>query len=88
MKMTQDEAIQRIIDHKLVHHLNEPQAVLITEALDMAVDALHLQKNIGNFYVELTKLRNEYEKVNDPWGEGCNNPYYEVLKLLDQAMKY
>lgn len=32
--MTNKEAIRRILDHKRVHSLNEPRAVLINEALD------------------------------------------------------
>ena len=38
--MTNEEAIRRILDHKRVHSLNEPRAVLINEALDLAVKAL------------------------------------------------
>ena len=38
--MTREEAIARIIDHMIVHHMEEPGAVKITEALSMAVEAL------------------------------------------------
>lgn len=38
--MTDKEAIRRILDHKHVHSLNEPKAVLINEALDLAIQAL------------------------------------------------
>ena len=38
--MTNKEAIRRILDHKRVHSLNEPRAVLINEALDLAIKAL------------------------------------------------
>lgn len=38
--MTNKEAIRRILDHKRVHSLNEPRAVLINEALDLAIQAL------------------------------------------------
>lgn len=38
--MTNEEAIRRILEHKRVHSLNEPRAVLINEALDLAIEAL------------------------------------------------
>lgn len=38
--MTREEAIARIIDHKIVHKMNEPRAVYISEALEMAIKAL------------------------------------------------
>ena len=38
--MTREEAIARIRDHKIVHEMNEPRAIYISEALDMAIKAL------------------------------------------------
>jgi hypothetical protein len=38
--MTREEAIARIKNHKIVHKMNEPRAIYISEALDMAVEAL------------------------------------------------
>lgn len=38
--MTREEAIARIKDHKIVHKMNEPRAIYISEALDMAIKAL------------------------------------------------
>lgn len=38
--MTREETIARIKDHKIVHKMNEPRAILISEALDMAIKAL------------------------------------------------
>ena len=38
--MTREEAIARIKDHKIVHKMNEPRAIFISEALDMAIEAL------------------------------------------------
>ena len=37
------EAIQRIKAHKRIHFSREPRSVLITEALDMAINALERQ---------------------------------------------
>lgn len=41
--MTPKQAILRIKEHNRVHQLNERNAVLITQALDMACAALELQ---------------------------------------------
>lgn len=38
--MTNKEAIRRIKDHMVVHSLNEERAIKITEALQMAINAL------------------------------------------------
>ena len=38
-----EEAIERIKDHKQIHFANEPRAIKITEALDMAIEALAKQ---------------------------------------------
>lgn len=42
--MTREEAIARIKDHKIVHKIDEqPRAIYISEALDMAIKALEQQ---------------------------------------------
>lgn len=41
--MTNEEAIIRIRDHTAIHRMDEPQAILIAEALDMAISALEKQ---------------------------------------------
>ena len=38
--MTDKEAIWRIREHMVIHKLNEPQAIKITEALELAISAL------------------------------------------------
>ena len=38
--MTNKEAIRRIREHMVIHKLNEPQAIRISEALEMAIEAL------------------------------------------------
>ena len=38
--MTNEEAIARIREHKIIHKMNEPRAIYISEALDMAIKAL------------------------------------------------
>ena len=41
--MTNEEAIARIREHKIIHKMNEPRAIYISEALDMAIKALEQQ---------------------------------------------
>ena len=42
--MIKEEAIARIKEHKIIHNMNEPRAIFISEALDMAIEALERQK--------------------------------------------
>lgn len=41
--MTEQEAINRIINHRDIHRLKEQRAFYITEAFDMAIEALEKQ---------------------------------------------
>lgn len=50
--MTIDEAIARIREHKIVHKMNEPRAIYISEALDMAIKALEWQKMMTNLRID------------------------------------
>lgn len=45
--MTREEAIKRIEYHKIAHKLNEPRAIFISEALDMAIKALEQESFIN-----------------------------------------
>ena len=54
--MTREEAIARIKDHKIIHKMNEPRAIYISEALDMAIKALK-QESV------LDKIRAEIEAI-------------------------
>lgn len=42
--MTRNEAIDRIREHMAIHKLNEPRAVKITEALNMAIEVLKAEQ--------------------------------------------
>ena len=56
-----EEAIRRIEDHMRVHRMEEERAVLITEALGMAIEALKeklaADKNEPLTFDELRKMR-------------------------------
>lgn len=41
--MTNEEAIARIREHKIIHKMNEPRAIYISEALDLAIKTLEQQ---------------------------------------------
>ena len=47
--MSNEEAIERIKDHKFVHKLNEPTAIYISKALDMAIKALEQEPKSGHW---------------------------------------
>ena len=59
--VTREEAIDRIREHMVIHKLNEPRAVKITEALNMAIEALKEQKAE---YPVCEKCGKEIEHIN------------------------
>lgn len=73
-RMDNKEAIRRIREHQAVHHLNEPKAVLINEALDLAVEKLsedewipveeNLPKKTGSYLVT-QEFVEEYEDCKE-----------------------
>ena len=48
-RMTKEEAIARIKDHKIAHKMSEPRAIYISEALDMAIQALEQESKTGHW---------------------------------------
>ena len=55
--MKPEEAIKRINEHITIHRYNEPHAIRIAEALQMAIEALEKQvpkKPLMEFYVNQT----------------------------------
>ena len=47
--MTNEEAIKRIREHQIIHQTKEPRAIFITEALDMAIEALKAEPKRGEW---------------------------------------
>lgn len=72
--MTNKEAIVRIREHKIVHKMDEPRAIYISEALDMAIEALEEQefKITPDENEKLIKVANEAEKITK--GTKCSTP--------------
>lgn len=59
--MTREEAIERIRDHMIVHEMNEPRAIYISEALSMAIEALE-QEAVRNATLEERESIDKYIK--------------------------
>jgi len=51
--MTREEAIARIKEHKNIHKMNEPRAILISEALDIAIEALEQEPILDKIRTEI-----------------------------------
>ena len=79
--MTNKEAIRRILDHKRIHSLNEPRAVLINEALDLAIKALEERPQDNSICKNCFK----YIDDNNYLGEcvRCKYDYRNLAKLED-----
>ena len=80
--MTREEAIARIKEHKIAHKMNELRAIYISEALDMAIEALQ-QGDI------LDKIRTEIDNINlNEVALKYENRFYgfqrEVIKIIDK----
>ena len=53
MIMTKEEAISRIKEHIVIHKMDEPRAILISEALEMAIKALKEQSMLDKIRAEI-----------------------------------
>ena len=63
--MTREEAIARIKDHKVVHKMNEPRAIYISQALDMAIQALEQNESAEEWYKLFVEKLDEQEPCDD-----------------------
>jgi len=63
--MTREEAIARIIDHKIIHKMKEPRAIYISEALDLAIEALKLIPDNATNGDVIKALFPKWEQLND-----------------------
>lgn len=62
--MTREEAIARIKEHKITHKMNEPRAIYISEALDMAIKALEANDWIP---IKMRPLTAEEKEESPEW---------------------
>lgn len=67
--MTREEAIERIRDHMIVHKMNEPRAIYITEALKMAIEALNQPEIIRCKDCKWKSRDVDFRNLKCPWGE-------------------
>ena len=65
MSMTREEAINRIKDHMVVHHIGEYPHIRLKEALDMSLTAL---RPVSREQVE--RMRGEWKHYLPPLGAG------------------
>ena len=74
--MTRQEAIARIKRHKVVHKLYEPRAAYISEALDMAIEALQQEPKRGKW---------EYREIANSsiLGYWCNQCHIGTSKAYE-----
>ena len=67
--MTREEAIKHIKIHMLIHRMAEDRAVYITEALNMAIEALRQP--------EIIQCKNcEHNESPSTAGNACCNKFY------------
>lgn len=63
--MTREEAIKRIEDHMVHHHMGEYPHIFIGEALYMAIAALREQESAENAHCNCCKKGNSWISVDD-----------------------
>ena len=68
-RMTKEEAIKRIREHQIIHQTKEPRAIFITEALDMAIEALNAEPKHGRWIDEKCSVCNYGV---ESWNVGTN----------------
>ena len=68
-EMTKEEAIARIKDHMIVHKMNEPRAIYISEALNMAISALEDKPQYyppcEDCHTKMDEIRKVYDKATE-----------------------
>ena len=82
--MTNKEAIRRILDHKRVHSLNESRAVLINEALDLAIKALE-QTEVKGDLISREALKKEMDKKAFDLANGGMIFIESINHIIDKA---
>lgn len=63
--MTRQEAIARIKRHKVVHKLYEPRATYISEAFDMAIEALEREPKRGKWLDDNNSFNSFYANCSE-----------------------
>ena len=83
--MTQQESIKNTMQTFLKCSDCDVIAMRFTRpAIETIVQALDAEVKIDKIKNEVSKLRDDYEKINNPWGDRWeySNPYDAVLKLF------
>jgi len=85
--MTNEEAIARIKNHKIAHKMNEPRAIYISEALDMAIKALEHEDILDKIRVEIERYKSTIDRAiteDELKIEGMKEAYTDCLEIIDK----
>lgn len=79
--MTNEEAIARIREHKIVHKMNEPRAIHISEALELAIKALEQETVFDKIRAGIEELPNANPSY---WHGGDMVNRDDALEIIDR----
>ena len=82
--MTDKEAIRRIREHMIIHMLNEPQAIFITEALNLAITALE-ERSQGDLISRSALQKAIKSYADDQYAENEYLGEYTIMTIIDNA---
>ena len=87
--MTREEAIARIKDHMVIHKLNEPRAIRISEALNMAIKALECEpltdKEQRIFLAAMSREEKVCKEVDEKYPD--REPYEDSLASVCRGIE-
>ncbi len=71
------------------NHLDMVSVHLTQDALETIVQALHSTSKLDTLKSEVSELRDNYERINNPWGDRWeySNPYDAVLKIINREQE-
>ena len=82
--MTREEAIARIQEHMIAHKMEEPRSVLISVALNMAIEALSKEIILDKIVAEI------WDRCHEDIRDNLTNICFtgkEVLNIIDKYRK-
>lgn len=68
------------------NHRDMVSVYLTQDALETIIQALHSTSKLDTIKTEVSELRDNYERINNPWGDRWeySNPYDAVLKIINR----
>lgn len=83
--MTIEEAIARIRHHKIIHKMDEPRAIYISEALDMAIKSLEQTSTLDKIRAEIEQLP---INTRTNWNGCCPDNDYPEIEYVDVSKNH